>query len=182
MKAKKWEEKQKKKKKKLKQNRPNNKVVSSSNLLSDKYGARDTLNFHYVALFSSKRLSRTLERTHILHDCTRSQAYSRLMVNAWNVTVPYQTARSLVVERISFMRAVGAIFKKSDTKITKGHCAIFMYYQQKKKGTKMLSFHCAPSILSVYGGCAAENGNHFSIFSFVFLCYLPLTHDSAYLD
>lgn len=45
----------------------------------------------------------------------------------------------------------------------------------------MLSFHCAPSILSVYGGCAAENGNHFSIFSFVFLCYLLLTHDSAYL-
>lgn len=40
----------------------------------------------------------------------------------------------------------------------------------------MLSFHCAPSILSVYGGCAAENGNHFSIFSFVFLCYLLLTH------
>lgn len=109
-----WGQKNRKKsKKKQKKNRPNNKVVSSSNLLSDKYGARDTLNFHYVALFSSKRLSRTLERTHILHDCTRSQAYSRLMVNACNVTVPYQTARSLVVERISFMRAVGAIFKKN---------------------------------------------------------------------
>lgn len=53
-KGKKWE----------KQNRPNNKVISSSNLLSDKHGARDTLNFHYVALFSSKRLSRTLEHTH----------------------------------------------------------------------------------------------------------------------
>lgn len=107
-----WRQKIGRKAKKNKKNRPNNKVVSSSNLLSDKYGARDTLNFHYVALFSSKRLSRTFERTHILHDCTRSQAYSRLMVNAWNVTVPYQTARSLVVERISFMRAVGAIFQK----------------------------------------------------------------------
>lgn len=46
----------------------------------------------------------------------------------------------------------------------------------------MLSLHCAPSILSVCGGLAAENGNHFSISSFVFLCYLPLTYDSAYLD
>lgn len=33
------------------------------------------------------------------HGCTRSQAYSLLMVNACNVTVPYQTAPSLVVER-----------------------------------------------------------------------------------
>lgn len=47
-----------------KQNSHNNKVLSSSNLLSDKYGARDTLNFHYVALFSSKRRWRTIECTH----------------------------------------------------------------------------------------------------------------------
>lgn len=161
----------KKSKKKPPKNRPNNKVVSSSNLLSDKYGARDTLNFHYVALFSSKRLSRTLERTHILHDCTRSQAYIRLMVNAWNVTVPYQTARSLVVERISFMRAVGAIFqKKSETKITKGHCAIFMYYQPKKIGNKNAERPlCSLNLISLWGMCSRKRQ---SLFNFQFC--LPL--------
>lgn len=152
--------------KKEKRNSRGNKVISSSNLLSDKYAARDTLNFHYVALLSSKRHTHTRANTHILHNTACSQAYSRLMVNAWNVSVPYQTASILAVDVISLTWAVGTVFKicneNNQKKVTEQFILFFIVYQ------KSPCLHCAPSTLSVYGACAAENKIIFSIFSSVF--------------
>lgn len=134
MQAKRESGEEKKEKKRQKQNRPNNKVISSSNLLSDKYGARDTLNFHYVALFLFKEASAHVGAHADFAGRTRSQARGLLMVNACNVTVPCQAARSLAAEKISFHALRGQFIKKKkkkcEMKITKGHCAIFMCYQK----------------------------------------------------
>lgn len=106
------------------------------------------------------------------------------MVNAWNLTVPYQTASSLVLDRVSLSRAVGAIFyffflnlrwQKKKTWVTVQNSCI------KKKGKKNAEPPlCSLNLIGLRGG-AAESRNHFSIFSFVFLRYLPLTYDSALL-
>lgn len=88
------------------------------------------------------------------------------MVNACNVTVPYQTAPSLVVERISFMRAMGAIFlKKSEMKITMGHCAIFMCYQKRKDKKNAEPPLCCLNLIALWGMCSRKRQ---SLFNFQF--------------
>lgn len=122
-----------------------------------------------MLLFCLQRDTHARANTHILRNTARSQAYSRLMVNAWNVSVPYQTASILAVDVISLSRAVGAVFKICDEnnweKVTvQFYCCFFFIVYQKSP-----CLHCASSSLSVHGACAAENKIIFSIFSSVFL-------------
>lgn len=70
-----------------------------------------------------------------------------------------------------FHASCGCNFKKkSETKITKGHCAIFMYYQKKKKGNKNAELPlCSLNLISLWGMCS---GKRQSLFNFQFC--LPL--------
>lgn len=115
-----------------------------------------------MLLFCLQRDTHARANTHILRNTARSQAYSRFMVNAWNVSVPYQTASILAVDVISLTQAVGAVFKICNENNQKKK--VYLLFIKKSQ-----CLHCAPSSLSVYGACAAENKIISSIFSSVFL-------------
>lgn len=67
-------------------NRRNNQIISSSVLLCEKYTLQSTLNSHYTALKTEKN-AHAHTRAHTAYNL----AHSYLMVNAWNVTVPYHS-------------------------------------------------------------------------------------------
>lgn len=79
------------------------------------------------------------------------------MVNACNVTVPYQTACSLVVEKKNNVHAMGAVEKKKKVWDENNQGSLCNIHVLSKKKRKLLSRHCAPSILSaVWGMCGRK--------------------------
>lgn len=100
----------------------NNKIISSSTLLSDKYSLQNTLHFHYIAL-DTKRLIHAHTHTTTLPIAMLTATY--LMVNAWNVTVPHHTL-FLLVDIISLTLAVITLSEISN-EMTKPHCALSFF-------------------------------------------------------
>lgn len=128
-----------------------------------------------MLLFCLQRDTRARANTHILRNTARSQAYSRLMVNAWNISVPYQTASILAVDVIFLARAVGAVFKicngNNQQQKKRSLCVIIFFYCLSKLPVFPL---CSLMFISLFGMCSRKQ-NYFFQFSVPSSSYLPPT-------
>lgn len=123
-----------------------------------------------MLLFCLQRDTHARANTHILRNTARSQAYSRLMVNAWNVSVPYQTASILAVDVISLARAVGTVFKICNENNPKKVTAQFFcfFYCLSKIHVSPL---CSLKFISLWGMCSRKQ-NYFFNFPFRLPCVI----------